>query len=135
MIGSKFITDPYFRIFVNNKIVELSSLKDLVGTRTIPIKDIGNVILHCIDTQKTGRTSKQNGVAWWVNKRLVGEPSWKGFDEDAIDARTIEAKRYTFVVEADILEGDVKEDWSDFNDTSQSEATKSVIRESILLLV
>ena len=133
LIGSKFVVDPGFAIYVNGGLVELTTIEHLVGTKTIQIKKIGDIILHCIDSQKTGRTSRQHGVAWWVNKRLVGEPSWRGFDEIAyLDARTIEARRYTFIVEANILAEEVKEDWSDFKDTEKANSVKSVAREHIL---
>ena len=92
-----------------------------------------HISISCIDSQMTGRTSRQHGVAWWVNKRLVGEPSWKGFDEEAyLDARTMEAKRYTFVVEADLLADDVQDDWSDFKNTERFISVRSVVRKSIL---
>ncbi len=133
LIGSKFIADPGLRIYVNGELVEFSSLEHLIGTRGVAVQNVGTILVHCVDSQKTGRTSKQHGVAWWVNKRLVGEPSWKGFDEDAyLDARTAEAHRYTFVVEADILADDVREDWSDFRETSRFMAVKSKAKESIL---
>lgn len=133
LIGSKFVTDPGFKIYLNREPVELTSLEHLIGTREVFVQGAGKIMIHCVDSQKTGRTSRQHGVAWWVNKRLVGEPSWRGFDEDAyLDARTIEAKRYTFVVEADILVNDVREDWSYFKDTEKFIAVRSATREHIL---
>lgn len=133
LIGSKFVTDPGFKIYLNREPVELTSLEHLIGTREVFVQGVGKIVIRCVDSQKTGRTSRQHGVAWWVNKRLVGEPSWKGFDEDAyLDARTIEAKRYTFVVEADILVNDVREDWGDFQDTEKFIAVRSAAREHIL---
>jgi hypothetical protein len=133
LIGSKFVIDPSFKIYINGELVELTNLKHLINSKEIPIKGYGTVVLSCIDSEKTGRTSKQHGVAWWVNKRLVGEPSWKGFDETAyIDARTAEAKRYTYVVEADILADDVVEDWSDFKNTEKFIVVRDIVRKHIL---
>lgn len=124
---------PASKYTFNGKLVELSTLEHM-GTRTVIVDNFGEIFIRCVDSQKTGRTSKQHGVAWWVNKRLIGEPSWKGFDDDAyLDARTVEAHRYTFVVEADILSNDVKEDWSDFKETDLTLAVKSKAREHILL--
>jgi len=133
LIGSKFVTDPGFTIYVNGEPVQLTTIEHLVGTKRIQIKGIGDIILHCVDSQKVGRTSRQHGVAWWVNKRLVGEPSWRGFDDFSyLDRRTAEAHRYTFIVEADILVDEVKDDWSDFKDTEKANSVKSVAKERIL---
>lgn len=133
LIGSKFATDPLFLIYVNGALVELAKIEHLVGTKKINIWDIGDIVLHCVDSQKTGRTSRQHGVAWWVNKRLVGEPSWRGFDDFSyLDRRTAEARRYTFIVEADILVDEVREDWSDFKDTEKANKVKSVAKEHVL---
>lgn len=132
LIGSKFITDPGFLIYVNEDYVERTDIKHF-ETRDIPIKNIGTILLHCVDSQKTGRTSRQHGVAWWVNKRLIGEPSWRGFDDFSyLDRRTAEARRYTFIVEADVLVDEVKEDWGDFKDTEKANNVKSIAREHVL---
>jgi hypothetical protein len=132
LIGSKFVVDPNFKIYINKDLVELTSLKHLVDSKEIQIKGYGKITLSCIDSRQAGRTSRQHGVAWWVNKRLVGEPSWKGFDDIAyVDARTAEAKRYTFVVEADILADDISEDWSDFKDTEKFQTVRDVVKTNV----
>ncbi len=136
LIGSKFIADPSFRIFVNREQVELTDLKGLSETKTLSIDGIGTILIHQFDSRVRGRTSLQHGVAWWVNKRLVGEPSWRGFDDvKYLDARSTEAKRYTFVVEADPLQDDVLADWSDFKDTANFRRVHSAVREHVLGLV
>ncbi len=120
LVGSKFITDPSFRVFINNEALELEGLEHLVDKREILVPSVGSVWVSQVDTQQTSRTSRPHGVAWWVNKRLVGEPSWQDFAATGyLDRRTVEAKRYTFVVEADVLEDDVEEDWNGFHRTDQ----------------
>lgn len=133
LIGSKFVADPSFKIYLNGKPVELTNIEHLSDTREISIPNLGIVIVRSFDSQKVGKTSKQHGVAWWVNKRLVGEPSWKDFfdDDTYLDARTSEAKRYTFVVEADILVDDVQADWSDFKDTEKFRTVRSKVKEHV----
>jgi hypothetical protein len=72
-----------------------------------------------IDAQRTDRTTKQHGVAWHVNGRLVGKCGWSGNGyDDLVDGRRIEAKRFTFIIFADCLAGTdaVKPDWSGFNE-------------------
>jgi len=136
LIGSKFVTDPSFQIYVNSEIVDLMDLTHVVDTEDINIDGLGTVRIHRFDSQKRGRTSKQHGVAWWVNKRLVGEPSWRGFDDDAyLDARSTEAKRYTFVVEADMLASEVRPDWSGFKDSAVFNQVHTVIQDHIVSLI
>lgn len=136
LIGSKFITDPSFQIYVNNEVVDLMDLSHVIETTEVDVEPLGKLQIHRFDSQTRGRTSKQHGVAWWVNKRLVGEPSWRGFDEGSyLDARTAEAKRYTFVVEADILSNEVKHDWSGFKDSPKFTSVHKVVEEHIFALI
>lgn len=115
LLGSKFIADPSFRIFVNNQEVELTDLSHLIDECQLRVDDMGTVSVLLIDTEKISKSSKQHGVAWWVNKRLVGEASWRMQDgSQYLDRRMSKAKRYTFVVMADILSEDVLDDWSGF---------------------
>ena len=132
LIGSKFVTDPGFLIYVNGEYVERTDIKHF-ETREISIDNLGNILLHCVDSQKIGRTSRQHGVAWWVNQRLVGEASWRGFDDSSyLDRRTAEARRYTFIIEANVFADEVKEDWSDFKDTENVKKLKSIAQEQVL---
>jgi hypothetical protein len=133
LIASKFIADPSFEIMINRSKVALTDLDGLSNTEEIRIKGIGKIKIHTIDSQSRGRTSKQHGVAWWVNRRLVGDFSWRGFDDNPyLDARTSEAKRYTFIVEADVLLDQVKADWSEFLDSDVVEEVKAIAKEHIL---
>lgn len=113
LIGSSFIADPEFKIFVNSEEVHFTSLEHLSKTSIVKIKGIGNIVIKRFETEK-GRTIKHNGVAWWVNNRLVGQPDWKGIEGRLIDGRSPIAKQYTYIVIADILTEQVKPDWSGF---------------------
>ncbi len=133
LLGSKFVADPSFRIYVNNEPVELTDLEHLSDVHELQIGDLGQVVVRHFDSQKTGRTSKQHGVAWWVNKRLVGEPSWRGFDDSVyLDARKSEAKRHTFVIEADLLADQVEADWSGFKESERFDTVNSYVKDYIL---
>jgi Histidine kinase-, DNA gyrase B-, and HSP90-like ATPase len=114
LIGSRFVADPEFSIFVNQNYVSLENIEHLCETCLVPIPEHGDIKVHRFDTKKTGRTSKQSGMAWWVNRRLVGEPSWEGSDGLLLDARTSTGKRFTYVIEADQLLENIKPDWSGF---------------------
>jgi len=132
LIGSKFVTDPGFIIHVNGELVELTNIEHF-DTRHIQVKNVGTIDLHCVDSQKRGRTSRQHGVAWWVNKRLVGEPGWRDFEDFAyLDARTSAAGRYTFIVEVDVLSEEVMEDWSEFRPTEKVKKVKTFAKNAVI---
>jgi hypothetical protein len=114
LIASRFVADPEFNIFVNESHVSLEDIEHLCETYSISVPEHANVKVHRFDSKKTGRTSKQSGMAWWVNRRLVGEPSWEGYNGALLDARTNTGKRFTYVIEADQLLEHIKPDWSGF---------------------
>ena len=136
LLGSKFIVDPsQFKIYVNEKEI---SERDILGHSTKYICQIPSekdVEIFVVDSKKVGKDTKQHGVAWWVNNRLVGEQSWKDFDETYLDGRNSAAKRYTIIVTADILEDEVKEDWTGFNESERVKKVKKHVNEKILEVV
>jgi hypothetical protein len=132
LIGSKFSVDPDFAIKVNGKRVTLHSLESL-WTRQLSLEGIGKVTVHRIDSQGQDRTVKLRGITWWVNKRMVGEPSWEGLDGAGryLDGRTSEAKRFSFVIEADLLKEEVSADWTRFDETPKYRAVKVAVHEFV----
>lgn len=132
LLGSKFITDPSFEIYLNNHKIDLYDLRDLLEEEEyiIPGEEEKIKILR-LDSRKTGRISKHHGVAWWIDNRLVGEHSWKGFEGAYLDGRTSEAKRYTFIVKANLLRDEVKPDWTDFKDTQRAGRIKEIVNSII----
>lgn len=113
LIGSSFIADPEFKIYVNDKEVHFMNLEHLSKTFILKIDGIGDIVIKRFETEK-GRTIKHNGVAWWVNNRLVGQPEWKGVEGRLIDGRNPIAKQYTYIIISDILTDQVRPDWSGF---------------------
>ena len=114
VIGTRFLADPNFVVSLDGTLVTF----DDVPTHSIQKSDIevpgfGKVEIIMIDSQKADRTTRTHGITWRVNSRLVGTPGWTGFDHDKIlDGRTTEAKRFQFIVSADLLEDAVQADWS-----------------------
>jgi len=81
------------------------------------------VKVKVIDAQRTDPTGRQHGVAWHV---LVGDCGWKDPEQRSlIDERRVEAKRFTFIVEADLLHeaGAVKSDWSGIEEENETFGT------------
>ena len=118
-IGMRFLSDPNFQIYVNNEQVNLLDIPDLnVHRFTANLEGIEPIQIIAIDTARPDGTTKQHGVAWHVNGRLVGECSWKGpSGERFLDGRKTIAKRFTFLVKADCLSDFIKPDWTGFQST------------------
>jgi hypothetical protein len=133
-IGYKFAVDPSFEVTVNGEAVKLLSLKDHLATRTVEVMGHGKVQLHRLDPQKQERTMRLKGIAWWVNKRMVGEPSWEGLEGPGqyLDGRTTEAKRFSFVAEADILKPETNPDWGGFKQSPKLQAVRSAVHQAVV---
>lgn len=117
LIGSKFILDPTFKIVVNNEQITEKDLGSLISEDQV-LTHYGIITIKIIST-KPGRTSQQNGIAWWVHNRLVGKLSWQLSDGEKLDRRYREAHLYSFIIIADILEQDVLDDWTGFQETQR----------------
>lgn len=132
LLGSKFIADPSFRIDVNGHVIDPVDLLSNVSRYDCHIPDEGNVEIYIIDSKSPGRLSKHHGVAWWVNNRLVGDHSWRDFEDTYLDGRNQIAKRYTIIIKADILEADVEADWTWFRETDRVKKIRKFVNDSIL---
>lgn len=132
-IGMRFLTDPNFTVFVNNQRVNFSDIPDQnTEDIEIEISDNEKVTVRVIDIKDTDKTTHQHGIAWRVKNRLVGECTWKGSGQEAlIDGRRIQAKRYTFIIFADILENSVLPDWSGFISTTKFNEVFSIVQSEI----
>jgi hypothetical protein len=133
LIGSKFAVDPSFCVQVNGQRIELLNLKN-VTTDEVEVSTFGTVQIHRVDSAVQHRTSRLHGITWWVNKRMVGDPSWDGLDGAGhyLDGRTAEAKRYSFVVEANLLKDETKPDWTGFRVTPRFNAVRSGVHEFVV---
>jgi Histidine kinase-, DNA gyrase B-, and HSP90-like ATPase len=139
LIGSRFLANPAFKVLLNGSQITFGDIPDLLSTNEVVIEGHGTARILNIDVKRADRTTKQHGIAWWVQSRAVGDCKWSSSDyERVLDGRTSEAKRFTFIVQADFLnQGDaVLEDWSWFREesgawTKTREAVQDRIREII----
>jgi hypothetical protein len=133
LIGAKFAVDPSFLILVNREKIQLLQLKSLASS-PVQVGDLGTVTIHRVDSEVQDRTVQLRGIAWWVNGRAVGTPSWEGLDGEGayLDGRTSLARRYSFIVEADLLNKDVKEDWTEFRASPRSNAVRAAVHKFVL---
>jgi len=121
ILSTRFLMDPSFEVAVDGVKVSFDDVPaDSIQVIEVPVDGIGIAKLVVIDSMRPDRTTKQHGVAWWVNRRLVGQGGWNVFDERFIDGRTEEAKRYTFIVFADFLAASVLPDWSNFRPENEA---------------
>ncbi len=125
LIGSKFFSDPSFNKYVNGKAITEEDIGHLIIEKNLTTK-YGNVEIKIIKT-KRGRTAQQNGIQWWVNNRTVGNLTWTIAEEEKLDRRYREAREYVFIIIADFLKEDVKDDWTGFEDSERyNEVYKTV---------
>lgn len=115
VLSARFLHDPKFTVFVNGDSVPLTDLPGRMDQRSIKINDKVTIEIIFIESPQPARTTKHQGVAFWVGGRLVGEPSWTLGSHFLIDGRTRLAKKYTAVVISDDLFDEVLPDWSGFN--------------------
>lgn len=132
-VGSKFLVDPDLTIVLNRGRLALLALPDLKSTE-LDVPPYGPLRVHQIEAPQQDRTTRLRGITWWVNKRMVGHPSWSGLEEQGaiLDGRTAAAKRVSFIVEADCLKPDLKQDWSGFHDSGRSLKVRDAVKEHVI---
>lgn len=113
-ISARFIHDPRFVVSVNDIALSLASHPGADDPVKLSVPDCGEVEIVLVDTQKSARTKQKQGFAFWVQNRLVGEPSWTLGNYAPIDARTTFGRRFTILVRCDCMELELEADWSGF---------------------
>jgi hypothetical protein len=139
LIGSRFLANPAFTVSINGSPITFRDIPELLSSEEIEIPDLGRVTILHIDTKKADRTTKQHGIAWWVQTRAVGDCKWSRSDyERVLDGRTSEAKRFTFIVQADFLNQHdaVTPDWSGFKDDNPAwRTTREAVQDRIRQII
>lgn len=74
------------------------------------------------------------GIAFWESGRLIGIPSWGLGTIFYLDGRTALAKRYTIVIQSNELAELVKEDWSGFKNTKETENLYQTVSEYVNIM-
>jgi len=130
LIGSKFFSDPSFKIYVNGNLITEKDIGHLIIDENILTK-FGDIKIKIIKT-KRGRTTQQNGIQWWVNNRTVGNLTWTIADGEKLDRRYREAREYVFIIIANFLKEDVKDDWTGFEESNRYKAVYKKISDYLL---
>lgn len=116
VLSVRFVHDPEFVIRVNGTQLQFSEIEGRVSEETLDLGEGRSARVIVIDSTKLNQSSIHQGVAFWVQKRLVGTISWT-IGKFAIDRRTRFARRYTVIVDTSGFESDVEEDWTGFRST------------------
>lgn len=127
VLSARYLFDPSFIVKINDVVVDLSKHSGLQKQEELVLENGITLKIYIIDSNKTAKKSVYHGIAFWVGKRLVGEPSWELGDIIVRDGRTQIAKRYTVIVQTEDMYEDILPDWTAFK---KNERTK-VVFESV----
>jgi hypothetical protein len=117
VLAARFVHDPAFQIRVNGVPLTLAKLEQHARTHLLELSDGRSAKVIVIDSTQQNHSSIHQGVAFWVENRLVGDPSWVIGQVANFDGRTRFAKRYKVIVDTQGFEGHVFQDWTGFQST------------------
>lgn len=125
-LGYKFMFDPQFEICVNGEQIEYYNTlqpnkEDTISTEYGEL----NVAIYRIPDEE--KSTSNNGIAIWVNGRLVGKPSWTVGDYKIEDARRKFAIKHVVIVKADFLIDEIAYDWLSFRKTEKVQKANKVL--------
>lgn len=121
VLSGRFLHDPQFIVSVNGQSVPLSQHEGLIEERTLQVEPGLEVTAYVVDTTRTAKSTRYQGVAFWVSNRLVGLPSWSVGQTAILDGRIRFAKRYAIVIECPgPWLSEVEPDWSKFKTTDRT---------------
>jgi hypothetical protein len=130
ILSARFLHDPQFVVRVNGQSVSLADQSGLIERMPLNIPGCPKAEAFVVDSTRSAKSTIYQGVAFWVNSRLVGSPSWVVGSEAIIDGRARFAKRYAIVVKTDDdWTGEVEADWARFKAGPKSEALFEAVRQ------
>lgn len=130
VLSGRFLHDPQFTVSVNGQSVPLSEHEGLLEERKLQVDDGFGVKAYIVDTTRTAKSTRYQGVAFWVGNRLVGLPSWSIGAITILDGRIRFAKRYAIVIEcgSEWLP-EIESDWSKFKTTERVDRLFEAVNE------
>lgn len=115
ILSARFLHDPQFVVRVNGESVPLAEQSGLIERAVLDAPGCPQAEAFVVDSTKAARSTLYQGVAFWVNARLVGLPSWVVGAEAVVDGRSHFAKRYSIVVKChDDWTAELEPDWARF---------------------
>ncbi len=129
ILSARFLHDPQFVVRGNGQSVSLANQSGLIERSVLEIPGLPPAEAFVVDSTSAAKSTLYQGVAFWVNGRLVGTPGWVVGAEAVVDGRARFAKRYSIVVKAhDAWIGEVEPDWARFKAGDASEALFAAVR-------
>ncbi|MEA9751487.1 ATP-binding protein [Xanthomonas campestris pv. raphani] len=123
VLSARFLHDPRFVVEIDGVSIPLSEHKGLIESEVLNIAENYAVTANVVDATSSGRSNRYQGIAFWINNRLVGMPSWTVGSTATIDGRSRFAKRHAIVIQGgDSWLPQVEGDWSRFKKTEITEA-------------
>lgn len=130
VLAARFIHDPEFEIRVNGVLRPFSKIEGRVSEEKLDFGGGRSATVIVIDSTRLNHSSIHQGIAFWVQRRLVGTPSWI-IGEISFDGRTRFARRYKIIVDTQGYEDQVTQDWTAFCSTAVVHELYSVVAEHI----
>ncbi|MGR3909247.1 ATP-binding protein [Burkholderia sp. SR8] len=131
VLAARFIHDPEFEIRVNGNQRPFTEIDGRVSEETLELGDGRRATIIVIDSTRLNHSSVHQGIAFWVQRRLVGMPSWSIGSVASFDGRTRFARRYKVIVDTQGYEADVTQDWTAFRMTDEVQKLYSATAEHI----
>jgi hypothetical protein len=117
VLAARFVHDPEFEIRVNGVQRPFNRIEGRISEETLDLGAGRSATVIVIDSTRLNHSSVHQGIAFWVQRRLVGTPSWAVGQIANFDGRTRFARRYKVIVDTHGYEADVEQDWTAFLST------------------
>lgn len=112
VLAARFVHDPEFEIRVNGVQRSFSEIEGRVSEEVLHLGAGRSATVIVIDSTRLNHSSVHQGIAFWVQRRLVGSPSWSVGQIASFDGRTRFARRYKVIVDTQGYDSDVEQDWT-----------------------
>lgn len=121
VLAARFVHDPEFSIQVNGVLRPFNKIDGKVSETIIDFGGGCAATVIVIDSTRFNHSALHQGIAFWVEKRLVGTPSWSVGQIANFDGRTRFARRYKIIVDTIGFESEVEQDWTAFKNTGRTQ--------------
>lgn len=114
VLAARFVHDPEFEVQVNGVARTVAEIEGKVSEEELSLSGGRSATVIVIDSTLLNHSSVHQGIAFWVQRRLVGTPSWSVGSLASFDGRTRFARRYKVIVDTDGFNDQIERDWTGF---------------------
>ena len=128
ILSARFLHDPQFVVRVNGTSITLPEHSGLIEKATLQVGADMSIEAFVVDSTRAARSTLYQGIAFWVNGRLLGTPSWIVGNTAVLDGRGRFAKRYSIVISAGAeWIKEIEPDWSRFKSSELVSALNEAV--------